>query len=216
MLQKRMPEFNCSVHLCLGQEQVPDALHRFLKPEDFLFSTHRSHGHFLAKGGSEVRLLHEIEGRQTGLNGGFSGSQSFCEPAINFHSTAVVGGLIGVATGTALGLKLKKSSAIVACCIGDAAMEQGIAWESLNFSALHELPVIYICENNGLSVHSPIRLRQATPLKNRVEAFGIPWLTGLDGLWDGLADREALPAFVEFFCERECNHVSAMEIIQDK
>ena len=214
-LQERMPEYNCSIHLCLGQEQVPEALHRFLRPEDFVFSTHRSHGHYLAKGGSEQRLLDEIEGRESGVNGGFSGSQSFCDTSINFHSTAVVGGLVGVATGAALGLKLKGSKAIVACCIGDAATEQGIFWESLNFAALHELPIIYVCENNGLSVHSPLRLRQSTPLKDRVEAFGIPWFTGPERLMDCLADRELLPAFVEVFCQRDCRHVSAMEDLRE-
>lgn len=213
-LQRRMPEFNCSVHLCLGQEAVPAALHDFLRPEDWLFSTHRSHGHYLAKGGSEQKLLDEIEGNETGVNGGYSGSQSFCDPAINFHSTAVVGGLIGVATGAALALKLKGSKAIVVCCVGDGSMEQGVAWESLNFAALHDLPILYVCENNGLSVHAPIRLRQATPMAQRAQAFGVPYYDKIK--WSGGILRGPLPAFTEIHCERECAHVSAMEIIDDQ
>jgi len=214
-LQARMAEFNCAVHLCLGQEAVPAALHEHLRPTDWLFSTHRSHGHYLAKGGDPQRLLDEIEGKETGINGGYSGSQSFCDPALNFHSTAVVGGLIGVATGVALGLKLKRSTATVICCIGDAATEQGVFWESLNFAALHELPLLFICENNGLSVHAPLKLRQATSLLCRVTAFGLPCYGGVAALREMMRDGGQLPAFVEIFCERECNHVSAMEDLRE-
>lgn len=213
MLQWRMAEFRCSVHLCLGQEDVPEALHQALRPEDWLFSTHRSHGHYLAKGGSEQRLLDEILGLESGVNGGFSGSQSFCDPALNFHSTAVVGGLIGVATGTALALKLLGSKARVVCCIGDGATEQGIFWESANFAALHGLPILFVCENNGLSVHAPIRLRQATPMEERAGAFGLLCWKGVTGLRTALRaeHHDSLPGFVEVPCERACTHVSAME-----
>jgi len=214
-LQARMAEFNCSVHLCLGQEAVPEALNRWLRPTDWLFSTHRSHGHYLAKGGSEVALLAEIEGRPDGVNGGFSGSQSFCDPALRFHSTAVVAGLVGVATGTALGVKFAGKDEIVVCCIGDAATEQGVFWESLNFAALHALPILWICENNGLSVHSPIRLRQAKPLLQKVESFGVSVFDGDHECWEVLRVRAPLPAFVETHCRRECNHVSAMEDLRE-
>lgn len=212
-LQERMGEFQCSVHLCLGQEDVPAVLHESLRPQDWLFSTHRSHGHFLAKGGSEARLLAEIEGLEDGVNGGFSGSQSFCDPAINFHSTAIVGGLIGVAVGTALALKRRGADAIVVCCIGDAATEQGVFWESANFAALHKLPLLFVCEDNGLSVHAPLRLRQARPLQPRVAAFGVNCWVGLDGLRQALRAPQLpyLPAFVHVPCERACAHVSAME-----
>ena len=137
-----MPSFKCSVHLCIGQYGVPDALHRGIKLEDYLFSSHRSHGHYLAKGGSEERLWNEITGEVDGINHGFSGSQSYCDHALNFHSTAIVGGLIGAATGAALALKLRRSSAVVVCCIGDGATEQGVFWESLNFASLHDLPIM--------------------------------------------------------------------------
>lgn len=219
-LQARMSQFQCSVHLCLGQEGVPDALHDLLRPQDWLFSTHRSHGHYLAKGGSEQALLDEIEGKPTGVNGGFSGSQSFCDPALNFHSTAVVGGLIGVAVGTALALKhqapRQSDDAIAVCCIGDAATEQGIFWESLNFAVLHKLPLLYVCEDNGLSVHAPLRLRQAAPLTQRVRAFGVQLWDGLGGLRAALTSRRAYsPGFCHVACERECNHVSAMEDLRE-
>lgn len=214
LLKERMREFRCPVHLCFGQEEVPEILHEKLRREDWLFSTHRSHGHYLAKGGSAERLLAEIEGREDGINGGFSGSQSFCDPAIRFHSTAIVGGLIAAATGTALALKLQRSNALAICCLGDGAAEQGVFWESLNFASLQKLPVIFVCENNGYSVHAPFADRQCAPLSSRVGAFRIPVAKGGDGLRTILEGRTA-PAFVEVPCERIGNHVSAMEDLRD-
>lgn len=210
-----MPEFQCSVHLCLGQEIVPDTLHKHLRRGDWVFSTHRSHGHYLAKGGDAARLLAEIEGREGGINGGYSGSQSFCDPALRFHSTAIVGGLVGVATGAAYACALADKGEIVACCIGDAATEQGVFWESVNYAALHALPIAYIVENNGLSVHAPIRLRQARPLVPRARAFGVTAGRGPAFLNNVLRDRGPLPAVIEVPCERECNHVSAMEDLRE-
>lgn len=210
LLADRMKDYLCPVHLCVGQEEVPEALHDCLRPEDWLFSTHRSHGHYLAKGGDPEKLLAEIEGREDGINGGFSGSQSFCDPALRFHSTAIVGGLIGPATGTALALRMQHSNALVVCCIGDGATEQGVFWEALNFASLHALPIVWVCENNGLSVHAPIVARQCAPLSSRVGAFRVTVARGADGLRTILRARTA-PAFVEVPCERRCNHVSAME-----
>lgn len=216
-LQRRMPEFNCSVHLCLGQEDVPEIMAEMLKPQDWVFSTHRSHGHYLAKGGNEQALLAEIEGREDGINGGFSGSQSFCDPAIRFHSTAIVGGLIGVAAGAALAAKLQGKDEIAVCCIGDAATEQGIFWETLNFAALHKLPLVFLCENNGLSVHAPLRLRQAKPILPRVKEFGAMTWKGTAGVRFALdrSMKRFWPSFVELECKREGKHVSAMEDLRE-
>lgn len=212
-----MAEFNCSVHLCLGQEDVPEALSEIVRQQDWLFSTHRSHGHYLAKGGSEEAILAEIEGRKEGVNGGFSGSQSFCDPALRFHSTAIVGGLIGVATGAAFAAKLQDRDELVYCCIGDAATEQGVFWESINVAALHRLPILYVCENNWLSVHAPLALRQAKPMREKAQAFGLAVWEGVSGLMEAAAPslRHALPGFVEVACERACRHVSAMEDLRE-
>ena len=209
-----MPNLKCSVHLCSGQEAVPEALSGLLTPEDWLFSTHRNHGHYLAKGGSEEKLWNEILGKDTGVNGGFSGSQSYSASSINFHATAIVGGLIGVATGTALALKLYGSPHRVVCCIGDAATEQGIFWESANFAALHKLPILFVCENNRLSVHAPIRSRQASPIALRAHAFGLRVYRSPKGLRKAFAEGR-LPAFAEVSVSRDCNHVSAMEDLRE-
>ena len=216
-LAERIDEFKCAVHLCLGQEDVPDALAAGLRERDWLFSTHRSHGHYLAKGGSAERLLAELEGKETGINAGFSGSQGFSDPSINFHSTAIVGGLIGAATGVAHSLKMDGDEGIVVCCLGDAATEQGVFWEALNYAALHRLPILFVVENNGLSVHAPLALRQSTPLNNRVRGFGLAYGAGITQLRFALTKhgRVVLPAVVEVKCRRESNHVSAMEDLRE-
>lgn len=208
-LRGRMPEFLVPVHLCLGQEEVPAALHECLEPQDWLYSTHRNHGHYLAKGGSEQKLLDEIAGLESGVNHGWAGSQCFSDPSINFHASAVVGGLFGVAVGTALAFKLDRRDAAVVCCFGDGATEQGVFWESVNFAALHRLPIAFICENNDYSVHTRQDERQARPLQPRVEAFGIVCA-------DRVSDAVAIArgnggaSFYEHFCEREANHVGEM------
>jgi TPP-dependent pyruvate/acetoin dehydrogenase alpha subunit len=93
---------------------------------------------------------------------------------------------------------------------GDAATEQGAFWESLNFASLHALQIVFVCENNGLSVHAPISERQCAPLLQRVAAFRVLIARGTDGLRSVLKERTT-PSFVEVPCERRCNHVSAME-----
>ena len=172
-LLENMRDIFVPVHLCLGQERVPADLYQWLQKEDWLFSTHRNHGHYLAKGGCEQKLWDEIMGLESGLNGGFSGSQGISDESINFHASAIVGGMVGVATGAAYALKMNKSPAIAVCCLGDGGTEAGVFWESLNFAALYQLPIAYIVEHNGKSVDARIEERQATPLAPRVAAFGI-------------------------------------------
>ena len=205
-IQTNLDKVFCPVHLCLGHEEVPNALHECLKPEDWLFSYHRNHGHYLAKGGSEQKLWDEIMGLETGLNGGFAGSQGIVDPSINFHASAIVGGLVGVATGVALALKLNKSDAIVVSVVGDAGTEGGVFWESMNFAALHKLPIAYIVENNGMSVDSLIEERQATPIPPRVAAFGV---TVRHTVQAAVAHaRGGNPAFCEAKVTLNCDHIN--------
>lgn len=172
-LLDNMADIYSPVHLSLGHEGVAADLHEVLRPEDWLFSTHRNHHHYFAKGGDEQLLWDEIAGLPSGLNGGFAGSQSISSDALHFHASAIVGGLVGVATGVAQALKMDISDAVAVCCIGDAGTEQGVFWEALNFAALHRLPIAFIVENNGMSVDSPIAERQATPLTQRTLSFGV-------------------------------------------
>ena len=205
-LQDDMANIHNPTHLCLGQEEVPQALYDNLRPDDWVFSTHRAHGHALAKGIPEQALWDEIHGYESGLNGGFSGSQGFSSAEHNFHCTAIVGGLVGVATGVAYALKLEKKDAIVVCCIGDAGTEQGVFWEALNFSALHKLPIAFICENNGKSVDALFEERQLMPITPRVKAFGLM----LGGSVEGAIRfaRQNIPAFHEHKCQLRCDHLN--------
>jgi len=161
------------VHLSLGQEWVAAEIWQHIEPQDWLFSTHRNHHHYLAKGGDEQKLWDEILGLETGLNGGFAGSQGISDASINFHASAIVGGLVGTAAGTAYALKQDNRDAIAVCCVGDGGTEAGVFWEAANWAALHKLPIAFIVENNRMSVDSPIEERQATPLIPRAAAFGL-------------------------------------------
>lgn len=205
-LQDDMHNIHCPTHLCIGQEEVPEQLHVCLRADDWVFSTHRAHGHALAKGVDEQALWDEIHGLETGLNGGFSGSQGFSDPTHNFHCSAIVGGLVGVATGTALALKQDKKDAIVVCCIGDAGTEQGVFWEALNFAVLHKLPIAFICENNGKSVDSLIEERQAMPLHSRAKAFGAMLGSSVSGAIEFA--RANRPSFYEHKCSLACDHLN--------
>jgi len=159
----------------------------------------------MAKGGDVDRLWDEIMGMESGINQGFSGSQGFSDRERNFYCSAIVGGLVGVATGTALALKLNKSKAIVVCIFGDATPEQGVFWESLNFAALHKLPIAYICENNGLSIDVPIKERQARPISTRVEK----WIHITTSVAETLGcARLGIPSFFEAKVNRECDHLN--------
>ena len=204
-LQANMRDVFVPVHLSLGHEGVAADLHEWMQPQDWLFSTHRNHHHYLAKGGDEQKLWDEIMGLESGLNGGFAGSQGISDASINFHASAIVGGLVGVATGTAYALKMDGSKAIAICVVGDGGTEAGVFWESLNFAALHKLPIAYIVENNGMSVDARIEERQATPLGPRVAAFGIDVRKHIAAaLMSARANR---PAFYEAKVTLECPHI---------
>jgi len=193
------------VHLSLGQEEVAADLREVMRPEDWLFSTHRNHHHYLAKGGSEQKLWDEIMGLETGLNGGFAGSQGISDASINFHASAIVGGLVGVAVGCAYALKMDRKEGIAICCLGDGGTEAGVFWEALNFSALHKLPIAFIVENNGMSVDSRIEERQATEIGPRVKSFGIE-VRGTVKRAVNLA-RQHIPAFYEAKVRLQCEHI---------
>ena len=222
-LQEHMNEVMCPVHLCLGHEGIAAELHALLRPEDWLFSYHRNHGHYFAKGGSEEKLWDEIMGLPTGLNGGFAGSQSIIDPSINFHSSAIVGGLVGVATGVAYALKMvchptpqndgfDDDNPIVVSIVGDAGTEAGVFWESLNWAALHKLPIAYICENNGMSVDSPVKERQACGISSRVAAFGVDVRRDVGAAIR--CARNGYPSFHEAHVKLECDHINMSSLLQ--
>ncbi len=154
-------EMRCPVHLSIGQESSAVAVCANLKKSDYVFSNHRSHGHYLAKGGDLKSMLAELYGKATGCSKGFGGSMHLIDRSAGFMgATPIVANSIPLAVGAALKFKMKKEKRIAVSFFGDAATEEGVFYESLNFAALHQLPVLFVCENNFYSVYTPLRKRQ--------------------------------------------------------
>ena len=160
-----MGKMRCPVHLSIGQEGVPAALSLLLNKKDYAVSTHRAHAHYIAKGGNIKKMIAEIHGKSTGCSGGKGGSMHLVDKKKGFMgSSSIVGNSIPLGVGLGLSLKLKKSKNLSIIFLGDAAVETGAFFESVNFSILKKLPVVFICENNLYSVYTPLRDRQP---KNR-------------------------------------------------
>lgn len=164
------------VHLSIGQEAVSVGVCDALRPDDVVSPTYRGHAAFLAKGGLLKAMFAELYGKATGVTGGVGGSMHLIDMSHNvLGASAVVGTTIPVALGYALALKQMGTDRIVAALFGDGATEEGVFAESLNFAALHKLPVLFVCENNFYAIHAPLTKRWATErLCERVETYGIP------------------------------------------
>jgi pyruvate dehydrogenase E1 component alpha subunit len=142
--------FMAHYHLYIGQEATGAAVMEALKPGDRLATTHRNHGHVLARGADAARAMAEILCRTTGLCNGYGGTLHLTEPDLGFlHTSSIVGGCIGLATGAAFALKKEGGDAIAVAFFGDGSLEEGISFEAMNFAALWSLPVVYVCENNS-------------------------------------------------------------------
>lgn len=154
-------EMRCPVHLCIGQEAVAVGVCASMSPGDYVFSSHRSHGHYLAVGGDLRALLAELHGRATGCGGGRGGSMHLIDLATGFLGSApIIASTIPIATGAAFGTLLRGENRVTTVFFGDAAVEEGTFHEALNFAALKRLPVVFVCENNLYSVQSPLSVRQ--------------------------------------------------------
>ena len=142
--------FKSHYHLYIGQEATAAAAVESLRADDRLVTTHRNHGHVLARGADPGKAFAEILGRATGLNGGRGGTLHMSDPEHGFLSTSsVVGGCIGLATGGAFALKRRGSGGVSIAFFGDASLEEGVSFECMNIAALWKLPVVFLCENNG-------------------------------------------------------------------
>lgn len=189
-------EMQSPVHLYIGQEAVAAGVCLHLRPEDYLFSTHRSHGHCLAKGADVFSLYAEFYGRAAGCCRGKGGSMHPCAPEVGvLGTTAIVGGGIPLATGAALASKLLGQGRAAVTFFGDGASEEGAFHESLNFAALKALPVVFICENNFYATASPIHQRQPhDDIFRHAAGYGIPaaQVDGNDAVAVYFAAREAV------------------------
>ena len=163
------------VHLSIGQEAVATGVCRSLESSDLMFCSYRSHAFYLAKGGSLNEMFAELYGKATGCGGGKAGSMHLAAPEVGLMgSSAVVASTIPHAVGAAMAAKRLNNRQVIVAAFGDGATEEGVYHESLNFAALHSLPVIFLCENNGLAVHSKQSARQAYTIASHVKAYGIP------------------------------------------
>ncbi len=164
------------VHLSIGQEAISVGVCEALRPDDVVFGTYRGHAMYMAKGGNLNAMVAEMYGKETGCTSGKGGSMHLVDPDAGVMGTsAVVGTTIANAAGTAYALKLKKSDQVVVSFFGDGASEEGVFAETLNFAALKQLPIIFVCENNGYAIHTSQCKRQGRPeIAARAEAYGIP------------------------------------------
>jgi len=179
-------------HLYIGQEATGVAALACLGADDYLFTTHRNHGHLLARGAEPKRLLAEILGRVDGLNRGKGGSFHSVAPSLGFlHSSGVVGGIIPLSTGTAYAAKAQKNGRITVCLFGDGSLEEGAAPEAFNLALLYKLPVLFLCENNGkYGAGRAVAAAQSStmavyPLTDLPRAYKIPAVQ-IDGIDAGL------------------------------
>lgn len=169
-------EMRCPIHLCIGQEAVSVGISANLSSNDKVFSNHRSHGHYLSKGGDMNAMIAEFYGRTTGCAAGKGGSQHLIDLECNFMGSApILASTISVAVGMAWAAKLDGSNEIIVCYFGDGATEEGNFYESLNFAQLKSLNVLFVCENNLYSVHTKTRDRrpEGMSISKQVSTFGI-------------------------------------------
>ena len=149
------------VHLSIGQEGAAVGVIMALPEGSHVFASHRNHAAYLAKGSDLDAMIAELYGRATGCCGGRGGSMHLVDEAVGFMGGfPIVGDAISLATGSALAAKLDGSDRTTAVFFGDAAVESGQLWESMNFAMLHGLRLLYVCENNGLATQTPISQRQ--------------------------------------------------------
>ena len=165
-----------TAHTCIGQEAVAVGTAAALAPQDAMTSTHRGHGHLIARGGEPGRVMAELFGRETGYSHGRGGSQMMIVPELGFYgANGITAGSTAFAAGLALEAKLHKTGRAVVCILGDGASNQGIFYESLNLATLWRLPVVYLVENNGYAMSTATERGLAdTAVADRAKAFNIP------------------------------------------
>ena len=186
-----------TIHLYVGQEAVAVGVCSVLKKNDCITSTHRGHGHFIAKGGDVNRILAEIWGLDEGYCQGQGGTQHMADFSIgNIGSNGITGGQIPIATGAALAIKMQGKDQVVACFFGDGAANEGIFHESLNLASVWGLPIVYVCENNLYAMSTPAQAAFNIPdIAARGAAYGIPGHV-IDGM-DVMAVRKGATAAME-------------------
>src|SRR5437667_2189045 len=161
-------------HLYIGEEAVAVGVCEALEPADYITSTHRGHGHCLAKGAALDRMFAELLGKEAGYCKGKGGSMHIADPDTgNLGANAIVGGSAGIATGAAYAAKRLKNGRVAVCFFGEGALGQGLLYEELNLAQLWKLPVIFVCENNGYNEYTNFKETTAGDVGARAAAFGM-------------------------------------------
>jgi len=171
-----------TVHLYAGEEAVAVGVCSALSKDDYITSTHRGHGHCIAKGADLKRTMSEILGKETGYCKGKGGSMHIADFSIGMlGATAVVGAGLPIAVGAALSAKLRKTGQVVACFFGEGASNQGTFHESINMASAWKLPVIFVCENNLYAMGTrQSRIMNIENISDRAPSYGIPGVS-VDG-----------------------------------
>ncbi len=167
----RMPGL---AHLYIGEEAVAVGVCEALRRDDYITSTHRGHGHCLAKGATVDRMFAELLGKEAGYCRGKGGSMHIADPDTgNLGANAIVGGSTGIAAGAALSARMRGTDQVAVCFFGEGALGQGLLYEVMNMAALWKLPVIYVCENNRYNEYTPQSETTAGDVLARPRAFGV-------------------------------------------
>lgn len=177
----RSGEIVGGIHPYLGQEAIAAGVCAALTSADVITSTHRGHGHVLARGADPGRLLAELMGRETGLNKGRGGSMHAADFSLGIlGANAIVGAAASIATGAAWASRQQGRDTVAVTFFGDGAMNEGMLLEAFNLAALWRVPVLFVCENNGYATTMPVESAVAGSITGRARAFGIPAYT-IDG-----------------------------------
>jgi len=174
--------FMGALHTYIGEEAIAAGVSMRLNKDDYVFSTHRGHGHFIAKGGNIQKMMAELMGKETGCSSGRGGSMHLFDRDINFMGgNGIVGAGLPLATGAAYRAKYLKTKQVSVCYFGDGAASQGTFHESLNLASLWKLPVIFVCENNCYAVNTPVSETVCVKdVAQRASGYGMPG-EALDG-----------------------------------
>jgi len=208
------------VHLYIGEEAIAVGVCAQLADTDWIASTHRGHGHFLAKGGDPKAMVAEIYGRKTGICRGMGGSMHVADVSKGIlGANGIVGAGISLMTGAALAAQLDGQGAVAVCFFGDGAAGQGVLMEALNVGALWKLPLVLVCENNGYSEYTRGDAVTAGVIADRAKPYGVPGVV-IDGndifeVWQataaalGRARRGQGPTLIEARTYRMRGHIEA-------
>lgn len=184
------------LHLYLGEEAIAAGACAALRPDDYIVSTHRGHGHCISKGGDLKLMMAEITGKATGYCRGRGGSMHISSKKDNnLGANGIVGAGIPIGTGAALGIKVRKSDQVVVCFFSDGATNNGVFGESLNLAAIFRLPIVYMIENNHYAVSTPIEYSaKVKDLVQRADGYDVPGsiVDGNDAVQVYLATQKAV------------------------